>query len=121
MAGVIGQVLTVGTFYSPWFPRGGNGASMTLDVIAINGTSTAIQVTVETKNSEDADNEIDASTWASGSVTAVGTDTWTAGEEGGDAANQGFLELVRFKYAVTSSDGWGNVLFRMLNPSWFTN
>lgn len=123
MAGVIGQVLPVGTFYSPWFRSAGNGAEMTLDIIAINGSGADITVTVQTKNSEQSDLQAlngTNPTWSNTAQTSTGQTTWTAGAIVGDGTNAGLLELVRFEYVVTGSDGWSNVFFRMLNPSWYS-
>lgn len=96
MAGIIGQLLPKGTFYSPWFPSQGNGAEMTLDIIAINGTNTSLTVTVQTKTSEQSDKATGTNpTWANSAQTTTGQTTWLAGANIGDTTNEGLLELRR--------------------------
>lgn len=44
------------SYYSPWFPAGGNQAVFTCDVIAAQGLS-YFKITVQTKNSEQSDKD----------------------------------------------------------------
>ena len=106
------QVLDTGdTVFSPWFPRQGDSAIFTLDVVDIDGGAAANQITVQvfTKNSEDA-----------GSGSQTGSDITRDGTEGAGQAGAEYgslKELVRYKFSVTGTGT--RVLFRMLPPSWF--
>ena len=112
MAGVIGQVLIEGTFYSPWFPAGGDGAEFTFMVMAGTGSLT---VEVETKKSEDDDGAAIPLGSASGGVgTPV---TFPAGHALGTTGAPGFFDLVRLKYTVSE----GSVHMYVNNPSWYRN
>lgn len=100
------------TIYSPWFPRQGDSLRATLEVVAIAGTGTSINVEVFTKNSEDAGDGTDAAAGTDINRTSAGRETveWLKSLE----------ELVRYKYTVDSTNdpaAW--VLFRMLPPVWF--
>jgi len=118
----IGQTLLVGSFdgvrfYSPWFLREGNAATMTVEIIAMSGSvspTATLTVRVQTKNSEDADP-------AQGGGLASGTHTLTANALGVESGrSHSYKELIRFEYAVTGSAG-GWVHFRMLSPAWELN
>ncbi len=96
--------------FSPWFPRQGDNARMTLEVVAISGAT--IKVEVFTKSSE---------TDGDGSLAGTsGTDKierTTAGRETYEWSGN-LNELVRYKFTVTdATTKW--VLFRMLPPVWF--
>ena len=110
---IIGQTLMASTstkkFYSGWFSRQGNAATMVVEIL--HNVTAGIEVRVQTKNSEDADG---AASYATGSaITATSNAAPVSGRF------TGFKELVRFEYAVTDTSGW--VHFRVLNPSWETN
>ena len=114
------------TYYSPWFPRQGTKAVFGCHLINYGDAST-FSITVETRKYED-DNqaanilEVDG---GSANVT-MSADTVTAVTRGikldGSQSVQGFLELVRLKYELTSTSekrGW--VTFRMLDTTWDTD
>ena len=109
-------------YYSPWFARGGNLAEMVADIIQISA-GCSVEVTVETKNSEQSDKAAATNTsWNSGAITTVTRQSFSAGATMSDTVNEGLLELVRFKVTVTTTSGnqeW--VHMRMLNPSWQSN
>ena len=100
------------TVYSPWFPRQGNAATFVLEVIA-EANSAKVEVTVQTKNSEDADP----------GTSAAGTSFSQSGAGTKKNRNYNFKELVRFKVEVSTTVigtvAWAH--FRMLNPAWETN
>ena len=112
---VIGTTLShqsSGTYYSPWFPRQGNAATFSLELIAQSSASIGITVTVETKNQDEKDSSADpvTGTLQTDDIGVV------------SLRFEGFLELVRFKYVVKGGatlEDWGH--FQMLNPSWETN
>lgn len=129
---IIGQLLDGNedgstTYYSPWFPRGGNRAVFACEVINTDQLL-SFAVSVQTKNSESSDKDAgtfvpnnganNAITLSAGTIT-----TFTVGAALDDTANNGFLELVRFVYTLydetAGSRPW--VHFRMLNPIWLTN
>ena len=126
---IIGQALlsqnstTGNVYYSPWFPRGGNKAVFSCELIASADTTNdidAFNIEVETKNAEDSDK--DAVTLGSANSITLGTDENITSFESGaglSSASQGFKELARFKYTVTAkANGLAWVHFRMLHPSW---
>lgn len=127
----IGQTLraptsaTEVTYFSPWFSRGGNKCTLTCDVIASDGL-THFKIAVQTKNSEQSDKDQSTFVPQSGGATTMTLTTnsqtrWQVGANL-DSANNGFLELVRFKYQVKADSGkHGWVHFRMLDPQWLTN
>lgn len=114
------------TYYSPWFPRGGNGGNFSCQVIA-QGHLASFEITVQTKNSEQPDasahsytaqviamNDYQVTTWFRGD------DTNASGVNPGSTA-QGMLELVRFKYVVVGDLDAGYAHFRMMVPAWLRN
>ncbi len=114
------------TYYSPWFPRGGNGSYFSCQVIA-QGQLASFEITVQTKNSEQAD--ASAHGYAAQAITLTdyqvttwfrGDDTNASGVNPGSSA-QGMLELVRFKYVVVGDQDAGFVHFRMMTPAWLRN
>lgn len=126
----IGQVLiaaesAISNYYSPWFPRGGNGAKMACQVIADGGLDD-FSILVQTKNSEDDD----AAAVAFGTAqtitrgTAYKVTAWDVGTTV-DGTGAGMKELVRFKYIVEGPTTPGSIMgwvhFRMLAPQWLTN
>ncbi len=92
------------TYYSPAFPRGGPAAVFSIECLQI--TATAVTVTVEHKNIED-------TSWASAgtfsAITVAGTTT---------ADISGLKEMVRFSYAITATNSYDGIHFRMLAPAW---
>lgn len=129
---ILGQLLdgvsaTTTTYYSPWFPRGGNLAKFTCQVFAFDGLSGGgekLQIGVETKNSEESDKDavLMSGTPVNITLTILASTTWEAGANL-SSANPGFKELVRFKYQIVStSEGaepWVHI--RVLNPVWLSN
>lgn len=108
---IIGQtVFGNGSFYfSPWFPRQGDGAVFAAECIA-SGASGSIMFTVQTKNKAQAD----------ASLTTVGSSTFLTAGQVGTYSGTGLLELVRFAYSVgVVGSGW--VHFRVLPPAWRMN
>jgi hypothetical protein len=106
---IIGQTLLAGTYLSPWFPRQGDAAVFSAEVLAI-GASASLQVGIQTKNSE----EVDAAP-PSGSLGVTGTFTTATI---GTVSVTGMKELVRFYYLVGATN-W--VHFRVLPPAWRNN
>ena len=123
---IFGQLLNSGAsgqaldYYTPWFEREGNWAKMVADIIQISSANCTVTITVQTKNSEDSDGSISATTWGSGSITSTGLKDWAAGADL-SSSSDGFLELLRFKITVQGLDSQEWVHMRMLNPSWQTN
>jgi hypothetical protein len=109
---IIGQTLLAGTYLSPWFPRQGDSAVFSAEVIAI-GSSASLQVGIQTKNSE----ETDSPPTGANSGTLGTTNSMTATGVG-TVSVTGMKELVRFFYLVGATN-W--VHFRVLPPSWRNN
>lgn len=126
---ILGQLLdgiasTTSTYFSPWFPRGGNLAKFTCQVFEFDEID-KFQISVQTKNSEDSDKDATAPQGGSAqnmTLTQLALTTWEVGANL-SSANAGFKELVRFKYEVVSltasTEPW--VHFRVLNPLWLSN
>jgi len=129
---IIGQTLVAqnespaNVYFSPWFPRGGNMATFTCDVIAVSASAdiTSFAVEVETKNAEDGDNDADSLIGGGGhtiTLTAGTPTTFSAGQPL-DSASQGFKQLVRFRYELTAkASTTAYIHFRMLNPERYSN
>lgn len=113
--------------YTPWFPRGGDAGQFTTEVIAISQPSNdgsnmsrpTLEMTVETKNSEQKDS-------AATSKGSASLDTSPADMVVEASNASGLLELVRVKFRLYDSDGASILrtyyaVFRLLNPSWVTN
>lgn len=106
--------------FTPWFPRGGDHARFTVDVVSLGqagGGIPELTVRVWTKNSEDTGEGSNADATVSIVRTAVGRTTteWLS------TNSTGLKELVRYKVAVANTADLGTVwvLFRMLQPVWF--
>jgi hypothetical protein len=94
--------------FSPWFPRGGDNAYFTLEVVAISSANMTVEVEVFHKTRED-----------TGDGTQLGS-AWDRTAVGREAAEfTGLKEMVRFKYTFTSASGTQWATFRMLQPVWF--
>jgi len=109
---IIGEVIFEGytTFYSPWFPRGGDDAVFILETFDISGLT--LTWTFWTKNAEDTD----------ASATQVGSaETITAAGLKETSLLSGFKELVRYKFSTGATPSMDWVHFRVLNPSWQYN
>ena len=115
------------TYYGPWFPRQGTKAVFARNVIATgNVDDTAqFQIAVQTRRIED--NNRDSLVFQVGAVEqwAPADDTvrrFVRGIALDDEDAQGFFELVRFKYALTSESALRAFLhFRILQPTWETD
>ena len=105
---VIGSLETVEK-YSPWFSSGSDAATFLLQIQhQMSGVS--ITVTIQHKNTEEADS---AATTAATFSSASGIGTYAK-------AASGLKELVRFRFDISaSSDAWMH--FRMLPPIWQPN
>lgn len=126
---IIGQVLhaingadgTETYYFSPWFGRGGNLMGLVADIIATEGLK-EFGVTVQTKNTEDADPGTGLTSEMVVNPVTAGTHNSVVGATL-PGATAGALELVRYRFrlevAGTTADGW--IHFRMLNPTWLTN
>ena len=109
------------TYYSPWFPRQGNGATFVCEVLQ-TGDLASLEITVETKNT-DQDDSAAVAVGAAASISLTAGDR-TSFERGNGLAGTGFKELVRLKYVVKQSaspTNLGYVHCRMQNPSWLTD
>jgi len=96
--------------YSPWFPRGGDNAIFTADVIELDGA--AVTIYADTKSSQDDGAGTPVTSGTSIAANSVGrtSNEWDAAE---------FKDLVRYRFSI-SGDNPGNwILFRMLPPQWF--
>lgn len=115
---IIGQTIFAGTFFSPWFPRQGDAAVFSGEVIAFNGAST-LSIFVQTKNLEETDTQ--AGTLTSGSMVWDATSIAVKTTGGGTpVAASGAKELVRFKYVLSAASGyWAHL--RVLPPAWQQN
>jgi hypothetical protein len=113
---IIGQTLmgSSSTYYSPWFPRQGDTAVFSAQIIAISATST-LTVVVDTKNTENTDTE--ATQPANGTFTGS---TAIVISSGPSTPVVGLKELVRFKYTVSDASS-KFCHFRVLPPSWERN
>jgi hypothetical protein len=116
---IIGETLFAegesATYYTPWFPRGGDNAVFAFDIIARSNVST-LTVTAQTKNSEDTDSGGSVVSATAATLSDMGVNKWTA------AGWTGCLELVRFKITLTASENQvGLVHLRPLAPTWVTN
>ncbi len=104
--------------YSPWFPRGGDYAMLTLEVAAMSSASSSFSLTVQMihKNASDVG---DGSTVGS-TFSRSGNQIATAPRVTSDLTN-GFKELVRYKFTLQFSGGSGVnwAIFRMLAPIWY--
>ena len=123
----IGQTVMAGdgtgtTYYSPWFPRGGNQGNFVCDLIATNKMS-SFNIQVQTKNSEDSDKDrVNVGSPATITLTKGEQTEFKRGAVLSDTANIGFKELVRFEYVlVAETSSVGTVHFRMQNVSWLSN
>lgn len=111
------------TYFSPWFPRQGSKAVFACNLIASAGVDT-LEITVETKKPESDNTAANILDVAGGAASiSLTADSTTPFERGlpvdGTGSTQGFLQLVRFKYVLTSdTDFRGWVHFRMLNTTW---
>ena len=119
---IFGEDSAATDFYTPWFPRGGNRAIMTCNLLNDMNLST-LTIFVQTKNSEQSDDEASEPVGWSQAITAGTSNTsWDAGAALSDTTNAGFKELVRFRMSIRASSG--NIALahiRMLQPQWFTN
>jgi hypothetical protein len=107
---IIGQtVMSGGTYFSPWFPRQGDSAVFSAQVIACS-TAGTFTVQVQTKNNDDVD-----------PGTVVGSFSGTPNTLGVFGGTQflGMKELLRFQYTQTGSSNF--VHFRVLPPAWESN
>lgn len=110
---IIGQTVFGGTYFSPWFPRRGDAAVFSAEVIALAASGT-LQMGVQTKNSEDVD------TAPSGASSGtLGVTNAIVGTTVGTVSVVGMKELVRFFYLVSGTTQW--VHFRVLPPAWRMN
>ena len=115
------------TFYSPWFPSNGNYASFVLDLLTISNAGKVV-VEVQSKNSEDDDRLVEDAgynfAWTSSAFSTAGLHPFTAGKSLAvtSQTDYGLLELVRFKFTVTSDNSaQGLVNARVLSPSFQTH
>ena len=102
------------TIFSPWFPRGGDNAIFSLDVIDVDGTP-SLAVDIFTKNSEDTGEG--AMTGISFSMTGTTAGVTTTRLE--STKTNGMLELVRYQFKLTAGNAGDWILFRMLPTSWY--
>ena len=110
---IIGQTVFGGTYASPWFPRQGDSALFSGEVL-VAGAAT-LTVAIQTKNQEDADV---VSTAAVGGTIAASAAIGAAAV--GTVTGSGLKELVRFIYVVNGTSAqW--VHFRVLPPAWRMN
>lgn len=102
-------------YFTSWQGRGGNSGVFVADIAALNIGSGKVKITVQTKNTEDADD--------SGTGQDLGSfdDITSLPASPRTKYLSGFKELVRYKIEVFGSpdDNW--VHMRMLSPSWLWN
>ena len=98
--------------YGPWFPKGGDSAKFTIDVVEVDVNSGAtFDVDVLTKNSDDTGDG--TSIKSQTGINSAGITTFSLTSE------STIEELVRYKYSVNGGSGdW--FLFRMLAPVWYS-
>ena len=101
------------TIYGPWMPRGGDNATLGIDLVAESMTAGGFRIRVATKASEDA-----------GDGVAISTEKTIAHGDGADQytweVSGQMKDLVRYEFAfVNSANAGAWVLFRMLPISWF--
>jgi len=101
---------------SPWFPRGGDNVTLTLDLVELYGNP-RLTVRAFTKNSEDPGDGTDADSVTPTMIAAGSPGQVSASWEGKVG------ELVRYEFEIEHEDVTGApgdwVLFRMLPPVWF--
>jgi hypothetical protein len=98
------------TYYGPWFPRGANAGTFVVEVQYASSAFTLV-VTVQHKNTEDTD---------ASPGTAVVLPTVTSPDTEVSASSDGYLELMRYKYELSSeSTAW--IHMRMNPPLWQPN
>lgn len=97
--------------YGPWFPKGGDSAKFTIDVVEVETSGGSdFSVEVLTKNSEDTGDG--SAIAAPAAISSAGITTFNLTSE------STVKELVRYKYTVAIGTGdW--YLFRMLAPVWY--
>jgi hypothetical protein len=96
--------------YSPWFSRNGNRGLFSAEVLLVDGGG-GVQLSMESKNSEDVDS----------AAATVGTSAYIPSGVG-TVLGTNLKELVRYKYTVNASGtstAW--VHFRVLPPAWLPN
>lgn len=106
------------SYFTPWFPRGGDNAWFTYEIIDQNfGTGGSFVVNTYTKNREDSGSEgtlvMSDSDWG-----AIGGTNFFHGE-----ANN-LRDLVRFKVTIMGGEtptGPEGVIYRILPPTWYDN
>jgi hypothetical protein len=98
--------LTGLTQYSPIFPRGGQGALFSVDVLDVPGGGASLTIALEHKNVED-------TSWTTlltfGAITTTGVKT---------ADIVAIKEQLRFTYAVTSGGATSTFYINVLAPVW---
>lgn len=105
---IIGQTVFGGTYFSPWFPRQGDGALFGAEALASTGT---LVFQLYGKAADEADVSAVAVSASSNFITG-GTVVTVAGTS--------LPQLVRFRYIISSSaSNW--VHFRVLPPAWRRN
>lgn len=94
--------------YSPWFPRRGDNARFTLEIVAKSG-STKLTVALYTKTPD-----------ASGDGSTIGSpvDIGSVGRTEFDSDSE-MAQLVRYKFLASSGSTGDWILFRLLPPVWF--
>lgn len=98
-----------------------NELTSVVDVVRVIGNGT-IEVTVETKNSEQDDDNATTLSGSSGAISTAGRTPFTVGASiDSGTTSPGFLELARYVYSVGGTQLGDGVHFRMQNPSWLSH
>lgn len=102
--------------HGPWFPRQGDKFTAVVEVIRTSnlGGGPTLTVSFETKNQEDADNEV---------VGTIGTKTWTGimAPFTDNFSCSGCKELVRCVYQLSSEESEEWIHLRLNPPIWQVN
>jgi hypothetical protein len=103
---------TAVTYFTPWFPKGGDNAVFTLEKIQDTCVTTAFSAAVYHKNQEDEGSAPGLPT------TPVGTfATLTGAFQEVDCS--GLKDLIRFAVTFRASAAGQGVVFRFLQPTWY--
>lgn len=112
---LLGQSILTGTvgnpnsYFGPWMPRGANAAVFVAEVFFVSGGGASnldLIISIEHKNSEDADSAATTAVSFSG-INAAGTYS---------ASASGLKELVRYKYQAGIESGQPEWLHLRMNP-----
>lgn len=107
--------LTSYSVFSPWFERGGDSVTCTLEQIETSGLDITVELYTKKADDSGRGQKVDASVTIVGAGAGRVSNTWSTE---GAAPVPIMYDLVRYEFVVPADEG-GWVLFRMLSPVWF--